>query len=464
MAGLFQGLEIGRRALLTHQLNLQTIGHNIANVNTPGYSRQRVNITSTMPDHLTTGIVGTGVKAVDIRNIKDLFLGEQYRQENKSLGEWTYKEKVLSQIENLFNEPNDDTLSQLMTDFWSSWSDLATGVEGARENIVSQANKLTNGFHEIANQLNNLRDSIDRDLSNYTNQINNLTGEIARLNHLIKSQEVGNEHANDLRDQREILLDDLSALVDVNNRENADGTMTVYIGAMTIVSDTKSLDIESVVKNEDGKVTHNLVWEGSNVVLKSAKGQLKGLLDTRDKMIPKYIGELDRLAGTIVSEVNALHSTGYGANDSTDVNFFDPDKVRAIDIQLDSEIVFDSAKIAGSMELGKRDDNRIALEIANLQNKTMLNNGTATMDYYYNSMVSSLGIEVSESKSFKSNYELLVEQINYSKESIQGVSLDEEMTNMVKFQQAYDAAARVITTMDQALDTVISGMGVVGRY
>ena len=111
MAGLMQGLEIGKRALLSHQIYLQTIGHNIANVNTPGYTRQRVTISSTFPSDTPVGMVGTGVTVEDVRHVRDLFLGEQYRQESKSLGQWTYKQKVLSQVESLFAEPNDNTLA-----------------------------------------------------------------------------------------------------------------------------------------------------------------------------------------------------------------------------------------------------------------------------------------------------------------------------------------------------------------
>ena len=463
MAGLFQGLEIGKRALLTHQLNLQIIGHNIANVNTPGYTRQRVNIVSTLPEYSAQGILGSGVKVGSIRQIRDLFLGEQFRQENKSLGEWTYKNKILSQIESLFNEPNDTTLSNLMSDFWNSWSDLSTGVQGARSNIISQTRKMTNGFHDMANQLNNLRDSIDRDISNFTGEINRYTAEIAGLNQQIKTQEVGGDMANDLRDQRSFLLDELSTLIDVNNLENPNGTMTVYIGAMSIVNGSDNIKITPKISNVDGQMTHNLVWENTDIVLKNASGQLKGLFETRDEIIPYYLDQLNTLAQTMISEVNGLHTTGYGLNDTTGYNLFNINRTDAATIEIEAEILLDCSKIAASLEIGKRDDNRISLQIAGLQNKMVLNKSTSTMDFFYNSLVGSLGVQVNEASSFTKNYELLINQIEFAKESVQGVSLDEEMTNMIKYQHAYDAAARVITTMDEALDTVIKGMGIVGR-
>ncbi|MFQ5453579.1 MAG: flagellar hook-associated protein FlgK [Candidatus Zixiibacteriota bacterium] len=463
MSGLFQGLEIGRRSLLTAQMVLQTIGHNIANVNTPGYTRQRVNITSTIPDINTIGVIGTGVQVADIRHIRDLFLGTQYRQENKSLGQWKYKEKVLSEIEALFNEPNDGTLSDVLNGFWDAWSDLSNSPEStsARAAILAQSKMLTNGFHQLANQLNDLRDSIDRDMVSLTEDINLLTGEIARLNGQIKKTELGNIKANDLRDARDLLIDDLSSIIDVNSVENKNGEVTVYIGAMSIVNGSEPINIDVKINNVNGNITHSLVWEGTSINFKNTGGQLKGLLDTRDEIIPRYLDELNTLAKTLITEVNAVHNPGFGLNNSTGVDFFDVSFTDAFNIKINSEIEFDISKIASSQS-GEEGDNVIALAIHDLRNKRVLNN-TNTFNDFYNSLVGGMGIESHEAKSFSANYDLLVKQIEFSRESVQGVSLDEEMVNMVKYQHAYDAAARVITTMDQALDTVINGMGLVGR-
>ena len=234
MPGLSQGLEIGRRALLASQASLQTIGHNIANVNTPGYTRQRVNISSTFPENNTLGSFGTGVEVTSIQHIRDLFLGDQYRQESKSLGEWSYKEKVLSQVESLFNEPNDNTLSDQMNEFWNAWDDFAKdpGSSSTRNQLVSQTKIMTNSFHELTDQVETLRSSIDSDLNNYTNQINSMTSEVARLNHQIQSLEVGGVKANDLRDSRDLVLDKLSSLVDINTNESQSQTFTYSQGKL----------------------------------------------------------------------------------------------------------------------------------------------------------------------------------------------------------------------------------------
>lgn len=464
MPGLFQTLEIGKRALLTHQLTLQTIGHNIANVGTPGYSRQRVHVTTSMPEWSAIGVLGTGLQVSDIRHVRDLFLGAQFRQENKALGQWSYKEKILSQIESLFAEPNDNTLSQLLNAFWDSWSDLATNPNSTshRSAILEQAHLLTNGFHELADQLSKLRDSIDRDLVHLTDEVNRLTGEIAQINHKIKSMELGGNRANDLRDARDHLLDELSNIIDVNSMEQPNGEQTVYIGAMSIVNGSTSIKIEAKVANVAGKVTHSLVWEGTSVSLKNLNGQLKGLVKSRDEIIPRYLDALNELAKSVIEEVNSLHRPGYGLNGSTGIDFFDASVTDAHNMRVNAQIEQDVAKItaSGSGEVG---DNTVALAIHSLRNKAVMRGNTITLNDYYNSLVGRLGVESSEAQSFTTGYELLLNQIENTRQSVQGVSLDEEMTNMIKYQHAYDAAARVITAMDQALGIVIGSMGVVGR-
>ncbi len=461
MPGLFQGLEIGRRALLTHQLSLTTTGHNIANVDTPGYTRQRVNVRATLPEDNPIGIIGTGVKVADIRHIRDLFLGQQFRRENKSLGQWTYKEKVMSEIEIMFNEPNENTLSDMINEFWDSWSALST-YDGTRANILAVADRLTSGFHQLSEELSRLKESIDQDLDNVIKEVNRITAEIADINNQIKSQELGDKHANDLRDRRDYLIDELSTLIDVNVHEDVDGDFTVYLGAMSIVSGRDSMRLGTRVLNVDGERLHQLVWEGTDVELDNLNGQLKGLTDARDIIIPQHMEDLNTLARTLVEQVNALHVTGYGLDGSTGVAFFDPTCLEACNIRVNTEVLNNPSRIAASLT-GEEGDQQIALAISKLRDVEVLSNGSLTINEYYNSMVGTMGVEVNKARSFASNFELLVQQIEFARQSVQGVSLDEEMTNMVKYQQAYDAAARFITAMDQALDTVIAAMGIVGR-
>lgn len=464
MSGLFQGLEIGKRALMTHQLSLTTLGHNVANVSTPGYTRQRVQISSAQPLVSAAYTIGNGVTAETIVHVRDLFLTGQYRRENKSLGEWTYKETALTQIESYFAEPNDNSLSDLLDQFWNSWSDLSNNPEStaARASVISQAELLTNAFHTLDTSLAEMQASVDGDITSRVEEINSLGKQIANLNRQIVSEELGGQSANDLRDQRDLLIDELSGIVDVTTAEKSNGSVAVYISGLAIVENGDTFELGTRVSSGADQVKHEITWKGTKTTLKITGGELKGLIDVRDTTIPEYRSRLDNLAATVVRQVNAVHRTGTGLTGVSGLDFFNSAYATAGTIQLETAVAADSNLIAAS-ESGEPGDNVIALAIADIRNQTVMSSNTATMSAYYTALVGDVGVDTNEAETFKSNYEVLVQQITNSRESVQGVSIDEEMADMVKAQNAYNAAARVITTMDEALDTVIQGMGVVGR-
>ncbi len=462
--GLFSGIEIGKRALMTNQVWLQTIGHNIANANTPGFSRQRVTITPTYPQQLPIGSIGTGVTALGVYQVKDQFLIDQYRMQNKSLGEWTSKEKTLSQLEQILNEPGDSSINSLLDQFWAKWSELGNNPDSlsARSDLLSATTMLTDNLHLIAGKIDDVRKSTDTEVSLMLEKVNGMTEEIAQLNIDIARQELGTDKANDLRDRRDVIIDELSSYVDLNVREQANGTATVYIGSLAIVEGSQSFKLGTREVKSGDQTVHNIVWENTDKVIKNLKGQLKGLIETRDTIIPKYQSTLDDLVHTLVTSVNDVHRDGFGLDGSTGVNFFDPTGITADSIELNFNVESNPDKIAasGSGEVG---DNTNSQAIADLRNSLLMENGTATLSDYYQNIVGDIGIKAGNAKSQKSNFELLVSQVENNRQSVQGVSLDEEMAQMIKYQHAYDAAARVVTTMDEALGTIIQGMGVTGR-
>jgi len=464
MAGLFSGLELGKRALATHQLWLNTIGHNVANVNTPGYSRQRVSISTSTPEEHRAGMIGTGVNATDIRNVRDLFLNKQFRDENKNLGQWTYQEKMMTRIEEIFMEPSTDSLGGLMEKFWTGWMDLGNNPESiaARTALKEQANLLASGFNRRYDQLSELKNSINVDVELIVNKVNSITDEIASLNKQITRSELSGSNANDLRDRRMMMVDQLSQYVDVNTTNKANGSTLVYVGALMIVDDTDAIHLDIRDTAGKGSVSSEIVWEGTTNLLRNYNGELKGLLDMRDKTIPQFMSDLDVLAETLVTQVNSVHASGYDLNDTTNINFFDENFLSAGNLRLSQDVTNNVTKIAASRS-GAVGDNSNAQAISDLRNSLFMTRGTATMEEFYNTIVGKVGIDTNKAVQLKESYTLLVEQLENARQSVQGVSLDEEMTQMIKYQHAFDAAARVITTVDQALETVINNMGVVGR-
>jgi flagellar hook-associated protein 1 FlgK len=459
--GALVGFELGKRALLSQQLAMNIIGHNIANVNTPGFSRQQAVLQSTYPLDTTLGKIGTGIEVNSIRRLRELFLDTQFRQENQSLGKWSSVQKTLSQVETIFNEPSDTSLGALLDKFWSSWQELSTNPESqaARSSLREQAQLLTNAFHNVSSLLNDLKESLNEEISAKVTEINSIGEQIATLNDQIAKAELSGQKANDLRDKRDYLVDKLSQYAPVKVVEQKTGAITVYFGSLSFVEGNSFFSLEINQIGGENQALNQVIWNSGIGEVKFPNGELQGLIEARDEIIPNYLEKLNGLASGLVNAVNVSHRKGFGLDGSTNINFFDPDKISASNICLSDEILNDLNKIIAS-ESGAPGDNKIALEIAGLKDARVLNNGTSTLNDIYKSIIGILGARAQESNDLVESQQLLVNQIENSRQSVQGVSIDEEMANLVKFQRAYEAAARVITTMDEALITIINGVGV----
>ncbi len=458
MSGLFAGLEIGKRALMAHQLAMSTASHNIANSTTPGYTRQRVSLVASTPNDTPEGSVGTGVLVDNVRQVRDLFLTEQYRGANSSQSQWAATYQTLSQIESFLNEPSDTGLAQSLSDFWNAWENLATNPT-ARSSVIEKTKVLINALKQRAAQLSDLRTNLDTEITNRVQQINQLGNQIASINRQIVGVELSGERANDLRDKRDLLVDNLSQLTQVRTIERGNGSLTVLLGSMALVDNGDSLTITTKTERSGNTVATRAVWENTNFDIDFTGGELYALRQLRDKTVPEYQAGLDTLARTIVDQVNAIHSSGVGADGSTGVNFFSPFNTTAATISLNVEVENDPNLIAAALTLDSPGDTRNAQAISDLRSATVLSSNSVTINEFYADLVGTLGIRTEEASNLKDNYNLLATQMDNAKQSVQGVSTDEEMTNMIKYQKAYEASARLITYFDSALDTIVSGMG-----
>jgi len=458
MSNIIGLLDLGRGALLAHQKAINITGHNIANVNTPGYSRQRVNLATNPGLTSSPGQMGAGVRASDIQRIYDQFLGSQVNTESYNQGKWEAQKSSLERVEIIFDETTGFGLNQAMGDFFNAWQDLANNPEGhtQRQVLVSKSEIMTETFNKISSDLNQLQNDLDGSIEATVNEINTISGEIADLNAKISDIEKSGQNANDLRDKRDLYLRELSSMIDISTFEANDGQVTVLVGnGNPLVQPPYAFNL-STVTNVSGH--EDVVWvdrDGNNVDITNniSGGKLKGWLEVRDVAIEDYKTRLDNLASSMITEVNNLHGMGFDLNGIAGGAFFTG--ISASDIAVDTNIVNNVNLIAASGS-GAPGDNSNAIAIANLQNSPLMSGGTATYDDFYNSLVSDVGIAV---RSAQTNYDHQAEMVssldNY-RESISGVSLDEEMVNLVKFQHAYDAAAKLITAVDEMMNTVMS--------
>lgn len=458
MSNIFGLLDIGRGALLAHQKAISITGHNIANVNTPGYSRQRVNLETTLGLTDASGQMGTGVKVSNIQRIYDQFLGSQVNTASYNQGKWEAQKSSLERVEIIFDETTGFGLNQAMGDFFNAWQDLVNNPEGhtERQVLVGKSEIMAGTFNNISSDLNQLQNDLDSSIEGAVLEINTISGEIADLNAKISDIEKSGQNANDLRDKRDVYLKELSSMIDISSFEGRDGQVSVLTGSGNpLVQPPYALSL-STATNASGH--EDVFWvdrDGNTVDITNniSGGKLKGWLETRDVAIENYKTSLDNLASSMIAEVNNLHAAGFDLNGVAGVNFFTGSS--ASDISVNPAIAGDVNLIAAS-GTGAPGDNSNAIAIANLQNSLLMSGGTATYDDFYNSLVSDVGIAVQSAQMNYDHQSAMVSSLDNYRESISGVSLDEEMVNLVKFQHAYDAAAKLISAVDEMMNTVMN--------
>lgn len=535
MRSTFSSLEIAKRSLFTQQAALATTGHNIANANTKGYTRQVVNMVASRPIEYPglmrsniPGQMGQGVEFDQINRIRESFLDNQFHNENKGLGDWTIRKDTLEKLEEIINEPSDTGIRQVIEGFWNAWQELSKSPESttARVLVKERAMALTDAFNLTSRQLSDLHSDLTENIEVKVKQINSITGQIAALNNEIYRIEGLGNQANDLRDQRDLLLDDLSKIANVSYVEEQNG-YRVQMG-----------NIELVNGSQVGTVFTRDTLEAAAASGDLNSGEAYGMIYSRDQYVSNYQFQMDSMLqvlvegdmqltlpkdmvlpeGTTITVVNAdgtleertfegtieertlagdtkvvvkgfngLHQLGFANSEPAKaaVPFFTVKPgttgFSAANVTVNPIIQTDVANISTSgrsfldtdgVEKVVKGNNDMALLLAGVKNirvhfadsgtnKPILTDGT--FDEFFRSIVGELGVEAQEATRQATNQAILVEQVESRRQAVSGVSLDEEMANMIKFQHAYNAAARVMTSFDEMLDKIINGMGIVGR-
>ena len=461
---IFGVLNMGSKALTVQQKGIYVTGNNIANVNTPGYSRQRLNLSSDVPLNTGIGSVGTGVAANEIERVYDRFLGVQINNETQSLGQWeAYKDSV-ERVEMVFDESGGYGLNQVMSEFWNSWQDLTNNPSGSIERtvLVAKSEMLTATLSQNYEDLQQIQRDIDSNIEGAVGEINRLSENLVDLNQKIIQSELGGHMANEYRDQRDLVLKELSELIDISSFEDANGGTTVSVGSgQVLVEGTHTYSLST---QPDASGHRDITWidsSGNSVIISDdiSKGKLKGWLDARDVDINDSLNKLDTLAQDLMAAVNPLHANGYGLDNINGRDFFTIEATAAATaagIQVNSLIAGDTNRIAAAEGADKPGDNRNAIAIAKLQDMPTMNGSTVTFGAYYDSMVSDAGLAVQQATSYYDHQSQMVRQVENYRESISGVSIDEETVNLIKYQKAYQAAAKLINTADEMMETILS--------
>ncbi len=470
MSGLFSILQMGGGALRAQQMALQATGQNIANANTPGYSRQRVSLAAATPSNVDGHIVGSGVKVASVDRVVDKFLNEQLRVENGNLAYLEEKKQGFDRLEAVFADTEEYGLSGTLSSFWNAWQELSNdpGSRVTRTQVVSAGEDLCNTFNRISGDLERMGSDLDGNLVGSVDEINELTRRIADLNAKISRAESAGASANDFRDARDSLVKEMSELMDISTFEIGNGMIAVTVGnGNMLVNGDRNYQVSAEADPDLGDSGfHRLVVEdgsgGTREFSSSvSSGRIGALIALRDSDIENYKDRLDELAESLIDEVNQVHGDGYtikpdGDGYETGVDFFQGSA--GDDIGVNSDIIDDNRLIAAAQEEDTvPGDNRNALAIADLQQGIfdIGDNETGFSDFYA-SLLSELGSETRQAGSAVEHGTSVVEQLEAFRETVSGVSLDEEMVNLMLFQHSYEGGARLVSNMDELIQSILA--------
>ena len=445
----FFGLQQSLRGLLAHQRAMDVTGHNITNANTQGYSRQEAVLATATPYDIEAGLLidgggamlGGGVDIQAFRRIRDGFLDLQFRAQSLRLGEYEGTASAMAQVEEGLSEPGANGISAQLDKFWSAWSAVANNPENlaTRQALVEQAKTVAGAIKDMDARITTIANQVSSEYASITGASGDVRAkadEIAKLNAAIKFAVADGDQPNDLLDRRDNLLDELSKLAQVSVTELGNGAIRVNFGdaAAPLVDDTAT----------------PVTWPQT---LTTPGGKLGALLQmaapitaTPPGTLASYRADLNAFAKQLADDVNALHNPG-----GTGTNFFSVGAAGTEASSIAVNVAATAVRYATGAAVGATD---IASAIAKLRG--------SSPDQKYQAFVARIGADVRNTDRLEANARVLTSAIEDRRQSTSGVSMDEEMTNLVRFQRGYQASARAMSTVDEMLDQLINRTGRVG--
>ncbi len=558
---LFSTFDIARSGLQAAQVQLEVAGHNIANVNREGYSRQRVMLGTRSPSVQPYGLLGRGVKIQDVERIRDEFLDRVYRQQFPGLARASVRATYFSRMEDLFQEPGENGFATRLNLFFDSLNDFANNVEElpVRQSVITEAESLAQSLNYLANNINALRTNANEEVTSIVPEINSITERIAALNQDIATAELSGAKANDLRDERDRLLDELSGLVNISYRERENGQIDVLVSGDVLVDGPRRRELIAERDATIDPTRPDLVtvrYADNMTAVEIRDGELLGALTIRDENLVQLRDEINAIASTIIEQINRIHSTGNGldnlsgllessnavddpatalgaaglpfgvtpgtfdvvvydaantpttttititnattldslvadlnaipnfsasvtvdntlelganagftfsfANDSSNAltalgvnTLFTGEDAASIAV---SQHILDNPRLLTSgytLDVTETGDNSAALAMANVRMADLMAGGTATINEYYEGTIVQVGVDARTNVDTLDIQQSFVDDFSRRRQEVSGVSIDEEATNLLLYQRAYEASARVINVTNTMLDALL---------
>jgi flagellar hook-associated protein 1 FlgK len=470
MLGLLGTLNLASRSMQTQMTGVEVTGQNLANVNTTGYTRQSVEI-QTCPD-VSTGIgpEGTGANAVAIQQVVNALLNSQIQSQQSTGGYWTAQQSALQNAQTSLDEflngtgsttsatstdsTTDTGLSGQLSGLFSAFQAVATSPTSisARQALINQTQTLASTFNQINTQLDASRNSLNTSLGNDVDSANQLLSGIADLNKQISTAEFSGGTPNDLLDEREQDLENLSNLTNMTTSTGTNGAVDVSIGGQTLVSGNQVLDTLQTYDAGGGQLLVQTATGGANLTLTG--GSMQGTIDARDGELATMQSSINTLASTLITQVNTIQGGGYSLIGTTGANFFNGSD--AATITVNAALANNPSLIQASGTSTATGDNSVALQLADLASTTQAGLNNQTFGNSYDETVATLGDSLQTANNQVTNQTAVSNMLSTQRSSVSGVNVDEEMTNLMSFQRAYEASAQLVTTLNTMLGDVLA--------
>ena len=462
---LFASLGIARDAMAAQQLALDVAQNNIANVNTPGYARQRINLVPGDPVAQEMYQAGAGVKVDSIDSYRSRFLDHRVSEELQRQGEFSASSSALQQVESLFNDTADSGLQSVIAAFFHSFSSLANAPEDVtlRQQVLACAENLGTQFRQKYEALQSVQRLLDRDIADTVADINSIAANIASLNVEIITANSSQANEGTLRDRRQVLIDQLAELTDIAFYETESGGVTIMSrqGATLVVGNqTTPWQVSAATDDTAPRVMAG----GIDITAKIQSGKLSGLLKVRDDQVTGYLNMLDDMAAAIIGRVNAQHVQGEDMNGAPGGDFFVPFASTVPGSNLGAAramrlAVTDPALIAAAGVGAGVGSNANVRKLAGIQDEPILSGNRATIDQAYTNLIYNIGRDTKNAVDGLETQNLLMTQLQNQRDALIGVSLDEEAVNILRYQKAYQANARIISVIDSLTEEMIQLVG-----
>lgn len=470
MTSLLNALNSGKTSLLTNQKSIEIVGNNIANVNTEGYSRQRAELMQIPAVNFGDFFIGQGVTVSDVSRDYSLFISRQLQSKSIEYGEEMGKSNSLAELERIFNVGKDNLAGQI-NDFFDAWQELTANPSGQveRDVVIQRGQLLGEAFSHITDELDRVEQNMNTEIISEVETLNEKIAEIARLNDRINLVEISGQTANSARDQRDLLIKDLSETLGVKTYTDNRGMLNVQLpGGMPLVQGNIAATITTVTTGTDVNLQLQIAGSTLDIPLESLGGKMKGMFEIRDVFIDSLRNDLNTLAIDLTDAVNDVHATGWfidpatglpdtGQNFFKDITATTPPAVPSRRV----EVAFTDSRLiaAAGQSTAAPGDNEAALRIAQLEVTHRVSGTNDTFDNFFSKMVATVGIEAARNDLALKGAKDATVQLQNLRDGYSGVSLEEEMIDLIQYQRGFESSAKFLATVDEMMNALLQLKG-----